>query len=1114
MLVEWIEALYMNRIKDRLFPLIKFLIGWPVAVISLIFVFKVVLQNSASTFFQIKHIDPFLLVVSILCFQLYFALRSVTWKRIIREKNIEISHKENAYYFSISELKRYTPGNIWSFLSRAFLFEKKGLSKKESAFSLLTESQYIVISSLILSIPAFSLFLDNSLLTLLSILAIASLTIFFIFNNHIIHGKITALLPRFSVRTNFDILILSIFSFLFFALGSYFATISIINLNLFFFIQEISIFAFALLVGYLSIITPMGLGVREGVITVSLSKFISFPLAGLSAIFSRIIFIISELVFLGLVYAWTKAKSTKLERIENILSSHIYELILLLGVVVYIFYFTNSSFLRYDNFFTGRFDLGNMDQTVWNTIHGRIFQMTNPNGTNVISRLAFHADLILILIAPLYFIWSDPKVLLVLQSVVLGLGAVFVYLISKEILKNKNISLILSYAYLLNPSLGYSNLYDFHPVTLATTFLLAATYFFIKRKYIVFIVFSVLAGLTKEEVWAVTSIFGLYLSLGSAVGYLRKEYGKKITLVSRFLFGAFIFLSSLFIFYYLIWIAIPQARGGNHFALSYYSDFGSSPSSIIKNIILSPVKTLGFIFSKDQLMYLLQTFLPLGFLSFFSPFALIFAGPDLGINLLSTDATMHQIYYQYTSVVTPFVFVAAVYGIRRLRKHFPKVSLTFYSLLIISTTLISAYLWGPLPGTLNPNIAMYTQTLSNKDIINNFLADIPPRYSIAATNNLGSHLSRRQLIYTIPVGINKADIIAFLLNDQFAQPSLESQIKMANEMEADKNYIEIFKLGQFVVFEKKNLYLKHIPRKNEVNLFPYSLPSLQHREYKGSDITIEKRVSSEKAFTSYLVYYYSDGLKINSLMDVPNTPAPKDGYPVLIVNHGYIDPKTYNTLTSYRAEADYFARYGYLVLKPDYRGNGKSEVVDAPLMRFAYPIDVMNLLASLDSLPYANQNKVYMWGHSMGGEVTLKVLEILGKQSDFTPQIKAAALWAPVIDPLRWFSASHLPQLEESKTLEDPYGGTFKIMGTPESNPVLWQGVSQLNYLTDIKTPIQISQGTNDGTVPFENSIELYDDLVSLNKNANLIMYPNDNHNLLGNFNQALNKNLLFFNSH
>jgi len=145
---------------------------------------------------------------------------------------------------------------------------------------------------------------------------------------------------------------------------------------------------------------------------------------------------------------------------NRIFKQYVHEAVLAALVVIYILYFSILSFLRYDNFLAGRFDLGNMDQVVWNTIHGRIFQLTDPNGTNIISRLAFHSDFMLVLLSPFYLIWSSPKMLLLLQTLVLGLGAIFVYLISNSAIKNKKISLAFSFSYLMYPALQYTNIYN------------------------------------------------------------------------------------------------------------------------------------------------------------------------------------------------------------------------------------------------------------------------------------------------------------------------------------------------------------------------------------------------------------------------------------------------------------------------------------------------------------------------------------------------------------------------------------------------------------------------------------------------------------------------------
>src|SRR3989344_2029047 len=107
-----------------------------------------------------------------------------------------------------------------------------------------------------------------------------------------------------------------------------------------------------------------------------------------------------------------------------------HELGLGIFALTYFIYFTTASFLRYTNYYTGRFDLGIMAQTVWNTLHGNFFIMTNPNGSEEVSRLAFHADFILILLSPFYFIWEAPRMLLLIQTFVLSLGGIFVYLIA------------------------------------------------------------------------------------------------------------------------------------------------------------------------------------------------------------------------------------------------------------------------------------------------------------------------------------------------------------------------------------------------------------------------------------------------------------------------------------------------------------------------------------------------------------------------------------------------------------------------------------------------------------------------------------------------------------
>ncbi len=124
---------------------------------------------------------------------------------------------------------------------------------------------------------------------------------------------------------------------------------------------------------------------------------------------------------------------------------------------------------------------------------------------------------------------------------------------------------------------------------------------------------------------------------------------------------------------------------------------------------------------------------------------------------------------------------------------------------------------------------MFTKPLTYQDAIDDFLQRIPMKYSIAATNNVGSHLSHRQEIFTIPTGVDTADILVFLLNDQFAQPSLKAQKEMVKKLQHDPNYFEVTSYEDFVVFAKKKLLNQRLQKNNKPKtilpfLFPTTVP--------------------------------------------------------------------------------------------------------------------------------------------------------------------------------------------------------------------------------------------------------------------------------------------------
>jgi len=96
-------------------------------------------------------------------------------------------------------------------------------------------------------------------------------------------------------------------------------------------------------------------------------------------------------------------------------------LLLLLLMALYIGYFGAFSVLKHQSFQTHTSDLGNMDQPIWNTLHGRFLEETRPDGRQS-SRLTDHFEPIFALVSLVFLAWDDVRALLVLQTVAIALG--------------------------------------------------------------------------------------------------------------------------------------------------------------------------------------------------------------------------------------------------------------------------------------------------------------------------------------------------------------------------------------------------------------------------------------------------------------------------------------------------------------------------------------------------------------------------------------------------------------------------------------------------------------------------------------------------------------------
>lgn len=290
---------------------------------------------------------------------------------------------------------------------------------------------------------------------------------------------------------------------------------------------------------------------------------------------------------------------------------------------------------------------------------------------------------------------------------------------------------------------------------------------------------------------------------------------------------------------------------------------------------------------------------------------------------------------------------------------------------------------------------------------------------------------------------------------------------------------------------------------------PMSIIALRNQEYPGSEITVVKELDRGINYRRYYVYYLSEGLKIYALLTIPNGEKPEGGFPAIVFNHGYIPPDVYKTTERYIAYVDQLARSGYAVFRIDYRGHDQSEgEATGAYGNPGYQVDVMNAVASLKQHHDVNPEKIGMWGHSMGGYLTLRAMVI-------SDDIKAGVIWAGVVasyqDLLYNWRRTGAFTLSPSSTGRGWRTSYIEQYGTPEQNPAFWDSISATSYLSDLSGPVELHHGTADEDVPVEFSIRLAELGRQNGQIVNLYTYEGDNHNISKYFTQAMNQTIAFF---
>ncbi len=484
---------------------------------------------------------------------------------------------------------------------------------------------------------------------------------------------------------------------------------------------------------------------------------------------------------------------------KNIFETHWKWVAIFLPILMYVVILSVVSISKYNLFRNAAHCTGIFTQAVW--------KFANFDGLfNTVRGLNIwgdHLSFTMILYAPLYKIFPSVYTILIQQSIVLAIGGFGIYLIAKDRLKNKLLAFFFMLIYLINPALQNSNLSEFYPEVIATSFAVFAFYFIIKEKYIGFWVCFILGILTKEDIALTYSFFAIYIFF---------TRNKKVGLIA-FIISIVYFLLAIFLF-----LKIFNGVGFFRFEIGdsqWFDEFSVNKFNIFFHI--------DSLFNEKALIYMFKLLFPLCFISLLELPILLIALPALFINLSSRQDIIISVVRHYNVSIIPFVYISAIYGFGKLleiendyknnrsilNKRSP-IKSSYALIMIFCCSLISFYsfstmVWGVkdyfkiyvnknssnIKPVENSNITAKSPIKSKEDIkiALEAIKLIPKNSSVSASSYILPHVEPRRKLYYFP-----NPFISFLYGLDFGGKNRNSSINYNEEID-------------YIIFNKNEYYM-------------------------------------------------------------------------------------------------------------------------------------------------------------------------------------------------------------------------------------------------------------------------------------------------------------------
>ena len=347
---------------------------------------------------------------------------------------------------------------------------------------------------------------------------------------------------------------------------------------------------------------------------------------------------------------------------------------------------------------------------------------------------------------PLWLLWPDLKLTIVLQLVCVFGVAVPLYFIGKRAFRDETSALLLVLAWLSYPSTSqfvYSASYGFRWGNLCLLFYFIALACWANGRRGWALAMAVWAMLIKEEAAILVGMFGVYLALFDQ----KRLSGTSLAALG---FGSFLLITS---------VLVPAISGGSYSMTRFYYDLGHSMWEILLAPIAKPRVFWGRLLEPSSFYFAAALLAPLLFLPVRKP-SVLFIG-SLTFVFCCMNPILKNISFHYQASLLPVVFWAFVSAVQDW--SVPRRQNALLAVVVtcgIFSIFIGAQPWSKasLPAhPLRGRIAL----------VHRFGQQIDPHGTLFATQRVAAHFVTQRYLYLDPPVPPQTDYALLDLRDSW-----------------------------------------------------------------------------------------------------------------------------------------------------------------------------------------------------------------------------------------------------------------------------------------------------------------------------------------------------------